>query len=496
MKPNPDTLERAADLRQFYGKYLANDFATFVKKAWPVLHPGTPMTPSWHYEYVFELLTLVKRRELTRLIINIPPRTAKSTVASILYPVWVWASEPEHNFLIASHSLDLSIELSIQRRRVLQSDWFRRHWEHKFQLAPDRNQTGQFTNTCMGSMIATSVGANVLGRGGNTLILDDPMTAPQALSDTQRKSANAWIDNTFCTRLNDPATGAIIIVMQRLHELDTTGYLLRTQSGRWKHIRIPLEAEEHETWIFPISGRKVERNPGEVLMPERFTPAVVEDQRSRRLEYAAQYQQRPAPLEGNIIRLYDVRFYGGVDPNTGVHDEDLPMPFDRIIISLDSAYKDTATADYTAIGVIGVKGRKRYILDMVNKRLDIAATEAEILSQCSRHGYVCAILVEDRANGQAVVQRLQAHVPRVIAINPQGGKVARMYAVAPEWEAGDWYVPRNASWTGEFIEQITMFPKAPHDDMCDVVSQAAAWLAQVPVHTEQVYNVFSGKPMY
>jgi predicted phage terminase large subunit-like protein len=490
---DPAQLERAADLRQFYGKCLADDFTRFVKKAWPVLHPETPMTWSWHYDYLCELLTLVKRGELTRLIINIPPRTAKSSIVSILYPVWLWTSEPQHDFLIASHSLDLSVEHSVQRRRVLKSRWFQRHWGHKFQLAPDRNQIAQFTNTCQGSMIAVSLSANVLGRGGDTLILDDPLTAPQALSETQRKTANTWFDNTFSTRLNNPATGAIVIVMQRLHELDVTGYLLDAQPDRWKHVRIPLVAEEEETYKLPISGSEVRRNPGDVLMPERFTPRVVEEQRSRRLEYAAQYQQRPAPLEGNIIRRHEIRFYGGIDPTTGVRDEDLPTTFDRKIISVDCAFKDTATADYTAIGVIGVKGRKRYILEMVNKRLDIAATETEILSQRWRHGYISAILVEDRANGQAVVQRLQAHVPGVIAVNPQGGKAARMHAMAPEWQAGDWYVHRNAPWAGDFIKQITIFPAARHDDMCDVVSQAAAWLGQIPLHDTYICDAFTGE---
>ena len=167
----------------------------------------------------------------------------------------------------------------------------------------------------------------------------------------------------------------------------------------WTHVRIPLEAEEDETWTFPISGRIVQRKAGEILMPERFPAATVEQLRSRRLVFAGQYQQRPAPVEGNLIKRNEVRYYGGIDPRTGQPDEKLPETFNRKIISVDAAFKDLATSDYVAIGVIGIKGRKRFVLNVVNQHLDAAATEAEIRRQRDVHRPVCAVLIEDRANG-------------------------------------------------------------------------------------------------
>ena len=475
-----DTIKRVAALRPHLREHLAKNFSAFVRNAWRVLHPTAPLIWSWTYDYLCELLTQVKNRQLTRLILNIPPRTGKSTIVSILFPVWCWTTEPDNSFLVASHTLDLSVEHSMQRRRVLQSRWFESLWGGKFRLTTDCNQAAQFTNTAFGSMIATSVGANVLGRGGNTLLVDDPLTATQALSDTQRNAANAWFDNTFCTRLNDPASGAIIVIMQRLHELDLTGYLMETQPGRWTLVKIPLEAEVNETWNLPISGRIVTRNAGEVLMPERFPPAIVEEHRARRLEFAAQFQQRPSPLEGNLIRKSDISYYGGIDPRTGVADEPLPASFDRKIISVDCSFKSTSTSDYVAIGVIGVVGRKRYVLNVVNQRLDAAATEIEIRRQHDLYNYVRAILIEDAANGSAVIERLKRNVPAVVAIKPQGGKLARLHAVVPEWQARDWYVSRNAAWTQPFIEQLIMFPNGRNDDMVDMMTQAAAWLLQTP----------------
>jgi predicted phage terminase large subunit-like protein len=486
-------LERAAALRSLLADRLANDLAAFVKKAWRVIHPTRPLVWSWHYDLLCEYLTAVKQRKVTRLIINVPPRTAKSTIATICFPSWVWASDPAQNFLSASYSLDLSTEHSVMRRSLLQGGWYRRMWGDKFRLSGDRNQIGQYMNDRRGQMIATSIGGTTQGRGCDIAILDDPVSPDQALSDAERRTANNWIDNTLRSRLNDPATGCIVLVMQRLHELDPTGYLLGQEPGVWTHLRIPLEAENDETWRFPISGKVILRDAGGILMPRRFTETAVEELKRHRLRWSGQYQQRPAPIGGNLIKRNEVRYYGGIDPNTGLPDEKLPTSFDMKIISVDCAFKDLATSDYVAIGVIGVKGRRRYVLNVVNAHLDAAATEAEIRRQRNVHRHVCAILTEDKANGPAVVQRLKINVPGVIAINPEGGKTARMFAAAPEWQAGDWYVDRNAAWTEPFIEQITMFPNAAHDDMADMMSQAAAWLAQATIPTLTISNAFTGE---
>jgi predicted phage terminase large subunit-like protein len=486
-------LERTAALRMALAECLADDLAAFAKKSWTILQPHRRLIWSWHYDYLCEQLTLVKQRKLLRLIVNIPPRTLKSILITILFPVWVWITNPEHDFLTASYSLDLSTEHSLMRRYLLRSPWFRRLWSDKFRLADGRNQAGQFMNDKRGQMIATSVGATAMGRGCDTAILDDPVSAVQVVSDAERTKANNWIDTTLRSRLNDPSTGAIILVMQRLHELDATGFLLEQEPGAWTHVRIPLEAEEDETWTFPISGRIVQRKAGDILMPERFTPAVVEQQRAHRLVFAGQYQQRPVPAEGNIIKRVEVRYYGGIDPRTGQPDEKLPENFDRKIISADCAFKDLANSDYVAIAVIGIKGRKRYILNIVNQHLDAAATEAEIRRQRAVHHPISAVLVEDRANGPAVIQRLKVNLPGVIEINPQGGKIARMAAVGPEWQAGDWYVDRNAGWTESFIEQITTFPNSAHDDMADAMSQASAWLLQTRFPSLRISNAFTGE---
>lgn len=491
----PVLLKRAGAMRSVLADRLSADFSAFVKTAWRILVPGRNLVWSWHLDFICEQLTLVKQRRLLRLIVNVPPRTLKSTLITVAFPVWMWITEPAHSFMTASYSLPLSTDHSTMRRRLLLSRWFQGLWGNRFQMSADRNQVGLFMNNRGGQMIATSVGATAMGRGCDTAILDDPNSPEQALTVNGRTTASSWFDTVLRSRLNDPASGAIIVVMQRLHELDLTGYLLNQEPGVWTHVRIPLEAEDDEEWKFPISGKVVRRARGEILLPERFPPVVVEERRSCRLVYAAQSQQRPAPVEGNLIKRSEVRYYGGTDPSTGQLDEKLPENFDFKLVSVDCAFKDLATSDFVAIIVIGIKGRKRFILNVVNKHLDAAATEAEIRRQREVHRPVCGVLVEARANGPAVIQRLKLNVPGVIEINPQGGKIARMFAVAAEWQAGDWLVDRLAAWTPGFVEQITTFPNGRNDDMCDAMSQAAAWLLQrsMSIQTVRISNAFTGE---
>jgi predicted phage terminase large subunit-like protein len=462
-------------------KRMEDDLADFFKGAWSVLEPGRPLTWSWHYELFAEYLKLVRDHKfhsifpgIGAVLVNVPPRSAKSSFFSVCFPVWMWISDPTARFLCASYSDGLSLELSIKRRDLIKSNWFQDRWGKQFVFKGDENRIEKFSNNKTGCMIATTLGGTATGQGGDHLILDDPINPKQAVSDAERKTANDTIDNTFRSRLNNPSSGIIFVIMQRLHELDPTGYLLSSDGAHCLHISIPLEAEERTEYVFPISGRVHVREQGDVLQPERFPTTQVDRLKGSRLVWAGQYQQRPSPLEGNMIKRADVQYYGGMDHN-GVPDPPLPDKFDMIVISADCAFKDLKTSDFVAVSTIGVKGRKRYVLDMVNRHLDADATEMEIRRQKDER-QVSAILVEDKANGSAVIKRLKTNLSGVVAIEPEGGKVARMFACAPEWQAGDWYVSRNAAWSEPLIAQLTGFPNAAHDDMADSITQASIWL--------------------
>jgi predicted phage terminase large subunit-like protein len=467
-----------------YRTSLERDFPSFIRAAWPIIRPGLALSWSWHYDLISEWLTLVWQRKCRRLVINLPPRTLKSLMVTVLFPAWVWTKEPTHNFACSSYSAELSTEHSVIRRTLIESDWFRGLWGDRIWLASDQNQKTKYKNNHEAQMIATSVGGTATGLGGDTLILDDGLNPKQAASEAERKTACEWFDNTWRSRLNDQATGALIVLEQRTAELDVSGYVLQNNAGEWVHLNIPLEAEPvkqangtigPERWVFPISGKVYEREPGAVLQPDRFPPEVVAGLKKLRLVWSGQYQGHPSPLEGNMIKRAEVRYYGGTDPITGVVDPPLPETFDSVVISADCTFKDLSTSDYVAVGAVGVKGPNRYIINVVNKHLDEPGTEAAILRMRAESGGR-AVLVEDKANGPAVIKKLKQKIPGVIEVNPQGGKVARMFAVCGEWQSGNWYVDRNAAWCEPFVEQITKFPGAAHDDMADMMTQAGIWL--------------------
>src|SRR5579864_358040 len=463
---------------------LEADLASFVKAAWPALHPGRKMAWDWSDDLICEWLTAVRKRQVTRLIINVPPRTGKTTKATICFPDWTWATDPAHCFMFGSYSAELSTEHSVARRHLITSPWYRALWGDKFALSLDQNEKRQFDNDRRGQMIATSVGGTATGKGADTIIVDDPISINDRTSDAIRKTANDWIDSTLKSRLNDPATGAIVIIMQRVHELDPSGYQLEHDTG-WEQVSIPLEAEEQKTYSFPISGRTHLRERDSVIHADRFPAKTVLKLKASRLDWAGLYQQRPAPIEGNLIKRSEVRYHGGIEPVTGEKDPELPASLDMVLLSVDCSFKDLKTSDYVAIGAVGVKGPRRYVLNVVNAHLDVDGTENAILrmrrEQLALGRSVSAVLVEDKANGPAVIKRLKKKIQGVVEIERQGGKIARMFAVAPEWQAGDWSVDRNAAWCEPFIQQITIFPAAAHDDMADMMSQAGIHL-QRPVH--------------
>ena len=278
-----------------------NSLAHFTRSAWDILEPETQYLHNWHIDLISEYLTAVEQGDIRRLIINIPPRYMKSLQVTVCFPAWVWTRKPAKRFIAASYAASLSIAHSVARRTLIESDWYQRGWGDKFELASDQNQKTEFQNTHRGHMIAASVGGAITGRGGDILIVDDPLNPLEAASDIEREAANTWFDLTFTSRLDNKKTGAIIVVMQRLHEKDLTGHLLA--KGGWEHLKLPVEATSKTTIVFPISKREIVREEGQVLWPERDGPKELEQTKKDLgpIGYPAQMQQDPKPAGGGFF---------------------------------------------------------------------------------------------------------------------------------------------------------------------------------------------------
>ncbi len=291
---------------------------------------------------------------------------------------------------------------------------------------------------------------------------DDPHNPMQALSDTQRETAIRFFDQALSTRLNDKKKDAIVIVMQRLHDSDLSGHVL--EQGGYEHLCLPGEAPERTTIVMPVSGRQIVREKGELLWPEREGPAEIASQKINLGSYAysGQYDQNPSPPEGGIIKRGWWKFYKA-----------LPAHFDEIIQSWDMTFKGLKDCDYVTGQAWGRIGADKYLLDQVRDKLDFVAT-LQAFRTFSAKWPCSAKLVEDKANGPAVISTLSREIPGIIAVEPNGSKIARAYAVSPQIEAGNVYLPDPsiAPWIHDWIEEWAAFPNGKNDDQVDSGTQA------------------------
>ena len=282
-------------------------FPAFVRQAWPILEPTTAFLPNWHIDLVCEYLEAVTAGEIRRLVINLPPRYGKSLLVSVLWPVWEWIRHPATRWVFTSYAESLAGQHSQDRRTLLQSPWYCRHWGPRVSLTHP-TEASEYWNAQRGRMLATSVGAAVTGKGGNRIVVDDPHTPLGAESAAQRHRVIEYFRRSVATRLDDKQRGAIVVVMQRLHAQDLTATCLDLD---YTPLCLPAEATSRTTITFPRSGRVVTRAPGDLLWPAREGP---EEMAQRRVElgaygFAGQYQQSPSPRTGGLFERGWWAFY-------------------------------------------------------------------------------------------------------------------------------------------------------------------------------------------
>ena len=464
-----DPLRRQAALNEaLLTRYAEQSLRQYVEQAWPILEPQQTFVPNWHIDLICEQLEAVTAGEITRLLVNVPPRYMKSLLISVLWPTWEWIRRPSGRWIFTSYHESLAAKHSLDRRTVLQAPWYRARWQDQVRLATDQNVKAEFQNTARGVMVATSIGGAVTGKGGDRIVVDDPHNPTQVESDVQREAARTFFSRTLSTRLDDKRHGAIVVVMQRLHEHDLAALCLDFE---FTHVRLPAEAEARTVISFPRSHRTVTRDEGDILWPAR--EGREELARQRRLlgsaAYAGQYQQRPAPAGGAIFERRWWRLY-----------DDPPPRLDDYTQSWDMAFKGGPTNDYVVGLMAGRKGADIYLIDRVKGQWDFTRSCREVLAFRRRYPLTRATLIEDAANGPAIVNTLQSQMTGVIAVKPEGGKLARAQAVTPVVEAGNVYLPNprphgrlipERAWVEDFLYQCTTFPTGAHDDDVDAFTQ-------------------------
>lgn len=460
-------------------KVLELTLKDFVREAWKVLEPVSTLVWNWHLDLICDYLTLIRDNqfrnlgpELEGIIFNVPPRTMKSLLISVFFPIWVWTTDPSRRFMFVSYSEKLSTQHSVFRRSVIESAWYQKNWNSVFSLSRDQNVKSHYENSARGTMFSTGMQATATGMGGDILIFDDPLNPEQAISQVEREAVNLRFDTTFRSRINDPATGVKIIIMQRLHELDLTGHVLARESSRWKHVSLPAVAHKDKMWNSPSGELLATRKAGDLLWPERLPQSFLDSQRVGMGSWAfnGQYQQTPAPLDGGIIKRQWVRFY-----------RQLPEKFEFMVQSWDCTFSGGSDNDFVAGQVWARSGGKYFMLPYrTYERLDFGPTMAAIKACHGKFPQGHAVLIEDKANGPAIISELQKEIAGVVAVNPEGGKIARAQATAPLWEAGSIELPDpqvfGCTWIEDYLHNICAFPKAAHDDDMDATSQALIYM--------------------
>jgi predicted phage terminase large subunit-like protein len=452
-------------LHQGMREVLREDFHAFVEKCFATLHPATDFLPNWHVTLIGEYLEACRRREIRKLIINMPPRMLKSMTVSVAWPAYLLGHDPSERIMAASYAAGLSVKNGLDCRNIIQSEWYRQVFPD-MRIARDQNEKHKFATTQHGHRIATSVGGTATGEGGNFLIMDDPHTPAQALSLSQRETAVQWFDHTFATRLDDKQRGVMVVVMQRLHADDLSGHLLA--KGGWEMLRLPAIAEEETTHC--MGSMRYVRKAGGLLHPEREGAAQLDAMRQELGSYAfaAQYQQNPLPADAGMVRR---EWFGRF--------RDAPPVFERVVQSWDTAIKAGQGHDFSVCMTFGEHEGKSYLLDVLAVKQEYPELKRSVM-RLAQLWQPHAVLVEDKASGQSLLQdlRRERDMPPLIARMPVTDKVTRFAACTALIEAGKLMLPREAAWLATFERELLTFPNAAHDDHVDALSQYLAWLRE------------------
>ena len=447
----------------------------YIETAWPLVEPARPFVNNWSIGATCEHLEATITGEITRLVITIPPGTMKSLTCGVFFPSWVWSEIPGKRFITSSYSETISRRDSLKTRHLVESDWYKARWGHMFSLLKDQKAAGYYHNDRGGFRLATTVRGSVTGEHADIQMVDDPIkplevTKSMHVAQTTLKECWTWWTETMATRLVDFDKSVRIIIMQRLHAGDLAGEVLK--EGGYEHLMLPMEFEKKRKCFTSIGFEDPRTEEGELLFPARFSKQAVEKLKKSLTPrgVAAPLQPSPKSAGGKIIKEAWARFY--TVP---------PRRFTLVIQSWDCTFKDADTSDYVVGQVWGMVDGDYYLLDQVRAQMGFVDTCKAVKMLVSKWPKSRQKLVEDKANGTAVVDTLKKKIPGFKLVEPEGGKDSRLHAVEHLWESGNVYLPVKeiAPWVHEpdgFLDEVTGFPAKAHDDQADAMSQALIYL--------------------
>lgn len=457
--------QRLPTLIELDREIARRSLADFCQMAWHVLEPSTPIKWGWALDAMCEHLEAVHTGEIKRLLMNVPPGMMKSLLTGVFFPAWEWGpcASASLRYLTTAHKEPLAVRDNMKCRRLIQSEWFQERWP--LQLTGDQNAKTKFENVATGFRESMSF-KSLTGSRGDRVIIDDPLSVDDAFSQPALEAAGKTFLEAVPSRVNNE-NSAIIVIMQRLHEKDVSGIILERDLG-YTHLMLPMRFEPARRCVTSIGFSDPRKNDGELLFPERFSELQVKELESTMGSYATagQLQQRPVPDGGGLFKNEWFKYWS---------PETLPAKFDAMVMSWDMAFKETAISDFVVGQIWGRKGGNFYLLDQVRDRLDFVKTKRAFVDLSEKWPNVLRKLVEDKANGPAIISSLKDDISGIVPVTPKESKEARAASVTPLFEAGNVYFPPPDlyPWVKkDLIPEFLSFPAGAHDDAVDSCTQA------------------------
>lgn len=476
----------------------------FFIAAWQEFEPSIELENNWHIAYLCDIcqaeIERIKRQDhKTRdYIINIVPRSLKSTIFNVFLPAWCWGPYhmPYLKFICNSHNKDLSIKYNLDCRRLIETPWYQGHWGGEFAVTTDQNTKAWFENDRRGMRKATSTGSGIYGVGADVIINDDPQDPETAESEAERETVTRHYGQTLYTRINNQRLGVRFNIQQRLHEDDLTGHLLKNNPKQYYHICIPGEESDE---IRPVELHKYYKDG--LFFPARFSHEQLAIARLPtnlgEYGYASQILQRPSPPEGGTFKrawwrfwqfpgqqLTPPQFKDATGTLIPAQVFELPLTLERVVDSWDTALDGLATSDDVVGEKWAKKGANKYLLDIRHGKFDYPETKRLVVDLFKSNTLTTNCLIERSSNGPAVAADLREEIPGIITLTTGRRSKAdrvKMSDTVPyqaQAQAGNIFLPHpeNAPWVMAFIEEHANFPKVSQDGRVDAAQQAINYL--------------------
>lgn len=474
-----------ADIIAIEKELCRRSLAEFAKRAWKVLEPSTPLKWGWALDAICLHLEAVTDGRINRLLVNVPPGCMKSLLVGVIWPAWEWGPQglPHMRYVGTAHEETLAIRDSRRCRDLIKSEWYQKLWPVK--LLSDLDGKREFGNTDKGIRQARAF-TSMTGVRGDRVILDDPISADNANSDAKLEAARIAFTETLPTRVNSDES-AIIVIMQRLNDQDTSGVIL-SMGLKYVHLFIPMRYEPDHKCTTSIGWSDPRTEEGELMFPERFGEEQVSQLEITLGTYgtAGQLQQRPSPRGGGIIKDSWLKFW-----------TTLPALEFRFITA-DTAQKIKQENDYSVFQCWGRSTTGQAVLiDQIRGKWEAPELLVAARAFWSKHLHdqrpfclkasLRGMYVEDKVSGTGLIQTVRREGIPVLAVQRDKDKVSRAHDAAPFFESGNVLLPMDAPWVSDYIAELTKFPAGANDDQVDPTCDAIQMVQKMPAQKLQNY---------